>query len=375
MTARSSRIPVRRVPFWLLALSMPFVTCGTNASLAGASHTDGPPFTSVGAQSAVIPPRPGSCKLTPGSQPPPRVQPMFAYDTQSKQLVVYGGLTNCRQTKLTQREFTKTWLSNGRSWKGTDQAGSSAVPPMLGAMTYDPVLGGVVLVAMSQGTKSVSTWLFSGSYWRQLPPSISPGASDVLLLTFDSMSHQLVLWEAGTTRPVWLSNGRAWTRAPTIPPSIGTFFASSMAYDPALGMVVVVGSNGERFEALGFNGNKWVRLTASATPPTPSQAPLGPILTFDSKAGRLLLYFGEPDSTAVGETPINQTWMFNGYSWVDLHPPKSPPIRNGAALTYDSALGAPVLFGGAGPVVAEKQVLYSDLWAFKGGSWIRLLPG
>src|SRR5438094_15430 len=58
------------------------------------------------------------------------------------------------------------------------------------------------------------------------------------------------------------------------------------------------------------------------------------------------------------------SWTFDGSTWTQASPAQSPPARSGASLTYDTAAGTEVLFGGSDAAGAA----LGDAWAYDGST-------
>jgi hypothetical protein len=64
----------------------------------------------------------------------------------------------------------------------------------------------------------------------------------------------------------------------------------------------------------------------------------------------------------------NQTWIWNGTNWVEMHPAVSPPARYGHAMAYDAATKQVVLFGGYGDFAES-----NDTWTWNGTNWSQVV--
>jgi hypothetical protein len=73
-------------------------------------------------------------------------------------------------------------------------------------------------------------------------------------------------------------------------------------------------------------------------------------MAFDALRNRVVL-FG-------GNGPLNDTWEWDGTTWVQMTVAVSPPARGGHAMAYDAARRQVVLFGGWLPT------LFSDTWVY-----------
>ncbi len=88
----------------------------------------------------------------------------------------------------------------------------------------------------------------------------------------------------------------------------------------------------------------------------------GTALAYDSARGATVMFGGS------SETPLNDTWLWNGVVWTRATPTTSPPARNRHAMTFDSARGMTVMFGGSGAQPLD------DTWEWDGATWRARLP-
>jgi hypothetical protein len=71
---------------------------------------------------------------------------------------------------------------------------------------------------------------------------------------------------------------------------------------------------------------------------------------------------------SVGAEPTDDTWEWDGDTWIVRTPATRPPARYGHAMAYDAARGKTVLFGGLGERVS------ADQWEWDGVDWARVVP-
>lgn len=107
----------------------------------------------------------------------------------------------------------------------------------------------------------------------------------------------------------------------------------------------------------------WINVTTASLqrPPLDYWASMA----LDATDGEIVL-FGGCTSSACPTSP--QTWTFSRGAWTnvtDLGP--QPPARSYAAMTYDSADGYVVMFGGVGT-----SSVFGDTWTFSGRHWTNL---
>lgn len=109
--------------------------------------------------------------------------------------------------------------------------------------------------------------------------------------------------------------------------------------------------------------NGWTEVFPTEEPPAASWD----AMTYDSATGSIILFGGQPNSYGL----VNQTWVYERGQWSQLHPIVSPPALIGAAMAYDAADGYALLFGGEtlGPM---GQVVLNETWTFQAGEWTQL---
>ena len=141
---------------------------------------------------------------------------------------------------------------------------------------------------------------------------------------------------------------------------------AAFAYDPRLREFVLFGGQ----SATTVLGDTWIRRHASWIRLHPARAPsarTGAALVYD-RATRQLLLFGGSSKPAFGGGFSNQTWIWTGTTWRQLHPAASPRPRHAADMIYDAATHEVILFGGFGGVYLD------DTWSWNGTTWHRLHP-
>lgn len=92
-------------------------------------------------------------------------------------------------------------------------------------------------------------------------------------------------------------------------------------------------------------------------------------MAFDARRGRLVVFGGRSTSN-----DLDDTWEWDGVTWLRATPTSRPSARADARMVYDSARGRVVLFGGA--LIQNNAVTYyDDLWGWNGVNWTRLTSG
>jgi len=159
---------------------------------------------------------------------------------------------------------------------------------------------------------------------------------------------------------IWKGTGGlagTWTAGPAAPAGLTPRGGAAMAYDPAIGKIVLFGGAGAydwppRNETWLFDGTSW---TAGPAAPAGLAGRTGAGMAYDDALGKLVLFGG------TGTAPYNDTWLFDGTAWAAG--PASPAGLQPRAffgMTYDPTLAQIVVTGGD---------LATDTWFFDGTSW------
>lgn len=264
--------------------------------------------------------------VPPGTAAPyVRTHASIARDAQRGEVVVFGGFDGTSA-------LGDMWIYSG-SWSERVFGGTDVVPPpRLGAaMAYDEARGEIVMYGGCA---------FGGS-------------------SFDAL--------AGT----WVWDGTTWhDRGQTQP---GPLCEASMAYDAARAELVLFGGDTattgsgptETQATWVWNGSTWAQRTPSMVP-TPRRSAA---MAYDRIRQRVVL-FGGTDNTAGVESPLGDTWLWDGTTWTSQGAVTRPPPRFGSGLAWDAPRGVLVLAGGVSYPAAE---VFGDAWQWDGNAW-SLLP-
>ncbi|MGD0834598.1 MAG: kelch repeat-containing protein, partial [Candidatus Dormibacteria bacterium] len=223
------------------------------------------------------------------------------------------------------------------------------------------------------------TWLFDGTTWTQVHPSVSPSArawTSMATLRGGPDAGDVVLFGGydgtGFLDDTWIFNGTAWSEvtSPTSPSARNLVSMATLTSGQDAGDVVLFGGtegNSTYFDDTWiFNGTKWTELSPATSPPGRNSAPMA-TLTSGSHTGDVVLFGGN----GAGGGQLDDTWIFNGTTWSDADPGTSPPSRYNSSLATLSAgpdAGDAVLFGGFSPGAL------GDTWIFDGTNWTQLSP-
>jgi hypothetical protein len=200
-------------------------------------------------------------------------------------------------------------------------------------------------------------------------------AVGLLLLPAGSVARAPTGSPSAAAAPIGAAaNNTSWQNlSPVVGVAPSARSISQVAYDPALGAVILFGgySGAGGNYALGdtwsFSDNSWTELNL-----TPSPAPRwGATLVYDPAAQALLLFGGRNSDNF-----FNDTWEYAASGWSKVNTSPAPSPRYDYGATYDAALGAVLLFGGGiGNVPAGTFtgfVFFNDTWSFAHGGWTNL---
>jgi archaellin len=198
--------------------------------------------------------------------------------------------------------------------------------------------------------------------WVQQSPAASPSASFASSMAYDPATGEMVLFGGGSngseSDETWTYDGSEWTKQTTTEsPSVR--HAASMAYDPATGKMVLFGGasgGGYTNDTWTYDGTEWTEQEPSHSPSVRD----GASMAYDPATGQMVLFGGFNGSYN------NETWTYDGSEWTKQTTTESPSVRNAASMAYDPATGQMVLFGGVG-----NGVLNNETWTYDGSEWTK----
>ncbi len=305
------------------------------------------------------PPGPDWTKQAPATYPSARDDTSMAYDAATGNMVLFGGL---RQSP-TRANSTYVW--NGTTW--TQQHPATTPRPRLHdtAMTYDAATGNIVLFGGCCGRLGGlgNTWTWNGKTWTLQHPATSPPPRFGASMAYDAATGTVVLFGGygcgggcGMLGDTWTWDGTTWTQQhPATSPSARYY--ESMAYDAARGNVVLFGGSfcgctgaGMLNDTWTWDGTTWTQQVPATSPPASWHA----AMTYDTATGNTVLFGGQGRTRLLGGT-----WTWDGTTWTKQAPATSPPALVRASMAYDAATGNVVLFGGT-----NNKTVYHGTWTW-----------
>lgn len=285
-----------------------------------------------------------------------------------------------------------TWTWDGSQWHRTGAAPPTGVALDTPALATDPTTGQVMLLSPTApqpeplyacpvpapgsggvscrppAPQAVHAWTWSGSAWQQVSEALPAAQMPINVggtgaLVADPTSGHLAVFRSGAAvvcgeasaageqaMPCPLGEGSAvangGAQAPpgTVPPPAGVPPTKPSSAVCCAGSVTV------------WNGNGWAQPRSLPHSPTV----FGTALAGDAAHHSVLAYTPEA------------TWQWNGSSWSELHPSRSPGRVVGAAVVYDGSSGRVLLFGGLDTPLAAQPGYTNALWAWDGTTWTLL---
>jgi hypothetical protein len=249
---------------------------------------------------------------------------------------------------------------------------NSPSPRFAHAAAYDSRRGVTVVFGGCldpvSGPMVADTWEWDGANWIQRTPPVSPPARAYHAMAFDSGRGVTVLF-GGTDGQsyrgdTWEWDGSNWIQR-TPPVSPPPRMESTMAYDSARQVTVLadgswggVGAN----DTWEWDGTNWTDRTPDPLPPDWPRR-YGHAMSFDSARGVTVLFGGYAEGV-----DDDHTWEWDGANWEDRTPESpaaSPSARHHHAMTFDGGRGVSVLFGGN-----ANSYLQDDTWEWNGDGWM-----
>ena len=259
-----------------------------------------------------------------------------------------------------------------------------------GAMAIDPSTGNLfvgedgtgLLLELPPGLPSNTI-----GYWTPEATPSAPPARAGFGMVYDDAMGKVVLFggcvsgsfvdqDCNATNDLWTYSGGSWTQLhPAVSPSPRLF--PMMVYDPATLEIVLFGgfsgapNNTPLHDTWEFDGTTWTEWATASSPPASG---MGEAMVYDAASGTIVLFASSWSTSAQG-SPVastNETWTFSSGQWTQVLNGTGPSPRGDESSDYDSSAGAMVLFGGSGcGYVAGLSACPSlgDTWTYANQNW------
>lgn len=301
-------------------------------------------FISIFSVSCSPPEKPiGWTQLHPSNSPPPLNHSGFAYDKNSKEAVIFGGLA-------TNKWSDETWIWNGNDWHRAKPPTHPSAREKT-AMAYDEFRDKIVLFGgSSNNTVFGDTWEWNGYHWEWIDPPISPPARCCHALAYDSTQNKVLLyggWDPHSGeffKDTWVWDGQEWTDVSCCnsPGASGHTLVNLSVRNEILALNSV-----DYYGTWIWNGQAWQNPPIDLPPVRQDGR-----LVYDEGNNRAILFGGIHE----GEN-LNDTRIFDEETWNLLNLPISPPARSAHVMFYDSQRQSIIMFGGYG-----SEGKYTDTW-------------
>jgi hypothetical protein len=120
-------------------------------------------------------------------------------------------------------------------------------------------------------------------------------------------------------------------------------------------------ANAAKLTLAGVDGPGWVLRTPATAPAVRFEH----AMSYDSARGVIVLFGGRD-----GSNYFNDTWEWDGNDWLLRSPVTAPPARFNHAMAYDAARGVTVLFGG----YDSNWQRTNETWEWDGSNWVQCTP-
>jgi hypothetical protein len=243
---------------------------------------------------------------------------------------------------------------------------TSPAPRYAHGLAFDRARGRTLLFAgafSSGGFNAADTWEWDGTNWTQRSPATSPSKRYGHAFAYDVGRARAVLFSGSNglsdISDTWEWDGTNWAqRSPATSPPART--GGVLVYDSVRAKTVLFG--GYSISTATNQSDTWEWDGTTWTQRTPSKSPSGRVAAagaFDSARGRLVLFGGETGLGTFGDT-----WEWDGTTWTLRTPAASPSPRSDHSLAFDEARGRIVLFGGTS----------GETWEYDGTTWLNRTP-
>jgi hypothetical protein len=92
-------------------------------------------------------------------------------------------------------------------------------------------------------------------------------------------------------------------------------------------------------------------------------------MVYDQRCKRVVLFGGRRE-----EMLSNETWEYDSVDWRKIQTPVAPPPRASFSMAYDSVRGKTVLFGGELDRGKPIRTVSNETWEYDGSTWVLMTP-
>jgi hypothetical protein len=286
----------------------------------------------------------------------------LAYDASRDVVVLFGGQDSANA------RLSDTWEWSAGVWSRIEVGGPSA--RMNAAMAYDPVRKLVFLFGgrTESGTED-DLWTYDGKSWSNIEALSRPPRRQQGTMVFDKGQSQFLLFggldvNKNSLGDTWVLKDKQWTMLNSNGPSPRSSHA--MTYDDDMQAAVLYGGYINETASREFwelKDGVWHAVTGNNGP-----VRLHESISYDPDKKRLLLFggFNERERT-------NELWEYAKDQWslVAVGKDKIPDPRAEHRSVFIPGQGL-FIFGGVIGPDGNTRIRGNDTWLFDGKSWVRL---
>jgi hypothetical protein len=209
-------------------------------------------------------PEGGWVQKFPANSPTRRYDSAMAYDAESGQIILYGGYGQVPGS-ASNDSLADTWVWDGENWTELSPA-NNAGSRYGHSMAYDSNRKEIVLYGGNESAGDYySTFIWNGTNWSERTTANNPGYAAPAAMAYDAKNQKVLLFTGWTSTPWWQFDGVDWTQIfPAQTP--GSRSRTSIAYDPLREQVVLFDGDYWLADTWVWTGGNWMEKTSSFLP-------------------------------------------------------------------------------------------------------------
>jgi hypothetical protein len=298
-------------------------------------------------------PRGGWMQIHPEHTPGRRAISAVAYDPARHRIVLFGGISDWIGSSFYYERDTWEW--DGNDWIHMKP---KTVPAARAGhmMAYDEKRGMVVMFGGEDKSGTymfADTWIWDGKDWKQMSPMGYPTGRRGGQMFYDPQTEKVILTGGFYYAPgkvftavndTWAWDGKDWEYVTSTQDNL-IISNPNVAYDPLQKQPILFNYK----QVMGWTDKQWQVIEAGAMPPSR----FGTWLAVDPASGKMLIFGGVDNNVQ-----RNDTWMFEGGTWKELHPDLTPAPRDAHVMFFDPARNSFILYGGISTYTLD------DMWEY-----------
>lgn len=310
------------------------------------------------------------------ANPSPRSYPRMAWDSDSGQLIAFGGASPVDSGTQRPYDSNETWAWTGSRWvqrfPATSPSGRTGQ-----YMVHDSTRGRIVLFGGRQATGGLDnefrlltdTWVYDNGNWSEVVTPNAPTPRQHGAMAFDPVRNRVVLFGGTVFKAdgitlennfeTWEFDGTTWVLGSHNKPEL---LRPMLAWDRQRSQMILVGSDTAfkpKMYRLDAQAAQWQEVTPEKMPDCVSDASM----VYQDHNGTIMTVGGV---CSISTSFSDQVWEWNGTTWTEIK--TTIPLTRGTAfaLGYDPLRATTVLYGG---FVAFESVPRSTTALYRQNNW------